>query len=162
MISLLAALAFAPPQSVVTVRVPEPGEYEAAVAGTRPAPQGDWRVLNNVAGVTTAVDVGNIHSENATRTVWVVRAGGEQVTPGAYAVFRLKLDCEARTAQPLFFALRAANGSNIFGKSTDDPALPYGSETGAARIAAIVCDGQPATGLSFPTHQALAASVVAD
>ena len=162
MIALLAALAFAGPQSAVTVRVPEPGEYEAAVAATEPSAQGDWRVLVNEAGEMTAADVGNVQSDGATRLVWIARAGGEQVTPGSYAVFRLKVDCEAHTAQPVFLALRAANGANIIGQSMSEPARPYGPGSGGALVAAIVCEGQAPTGQSFPTHQAFAASAGAN
>jgi len=106
-----------------------------------------------------AVDVANVLSEGAQRTVWVARAStGEGFPPGSYFLMRLRLDCNAETVQLRWQAVYRASGDNIFGQSVEQEPDRYSGVSSAAEIATMVCDGQAPTGQSFPTDEAFAAS----
>lgn len=89
----------------------------------------------------------------------MARAGAdEDFPPGSYFLMRIRFDCEAHSAQPLWQAVYTAAGSNIFGQSIQQEPDRYSPASGGAEIAAVVCDGQVPAGQSFPTDEAFAAS----
>ncbi len=163
MMSLPLALTLATVQSsaVITVQPSDPEERAALLRETGPAEHGDWRPMSTQPRFRMAWDAGNVERDGVFRTVHAARAGGMDEVPGSYLVTRLRIDCETRQAKPLWPALLASSGANIFGQSVSEEFALYGPESGAARIAAVACDGEPLTGESFPTDEAFAARVAA-
>jgi len=162
MISLLLTLSFLAQQSEPVVRLTEttPAERAELRARTEPSDEGEWRALSNLVNPAVALDITHVEREGDLRTFWIARTGGmDEITPGAYMVVRMQIDCEARSARPLWMAVRAPSGTNIFGQAAHDEFVSYEGQSGGAGIAAVVCEGVTPTGLSFATHQAFAAAV---
>ena len=163
MISLLLTLSLVAQQSEPVVRLTEttPEERAADRARTGPADKGDWRPMSTAPGFAMAWDAANVEHDGDFRTVWTARAGGMDEVPGSYLVIRLRIDCVTRQARPVWTALFASSGANIFGQGVREEFASYGPDSGAARVAAVVCDGADLTGESFETDEAFAASAAA-